>query len=68
MSNSPCRRAALRRRHERDKGQSLVEFAFVIPIFLVLLIGVIEFAFLMNANLSISYATRDAALVAAEEE
>jgi Flp pilus assembly protein TadG len=38
----------------------------VAPLFLVLMIGVIEFAFLMNANLSTSFATRDAALVAAE--
>ena len=49
-----------------DTGQSLVEFALVIPIFLVLLMAVIEFAFLMNGQLSINYATRDAALIAAE--
>lgn len=53
-------------RHGDETGQSLVEFALVIPLFLVLVIGVIEFAFLLSANLSVSYATRDAALVAAE--
>lgn len=53
-------------RHRREAGQSLVEFALVIPIFLVVLMAVIEFAFAMNGQLSINYATRDAALIAAE--
>ena len=53
-------------RKPNSKGQALVEFAFVFPIFMVLLVAVIEYGFLMNANLSASYATRDASLVAAE--
>jgi Flp pilus assembly protein TadG len=60
------RRMARPRTGSHASGQSLVEFALVIPIFLVLLMGLIEFAFLMNGQLSINYATRDAALVAAE--
>ena len=54
------------RRREGSEGQSLVEFALVFPIFLILLFGVIEFAFTMNAYLSIDFATRNAALTAAE--
>lgn len=38
----------------------------VFPIFLVLLLAIIEFGFAFNALLSITYATRDAALIAAE--
>ncbi len=38
----------------------------MIPIFLVVLMGVIEFAFLLNGLLSINFATRDSALIAAE--
>ena len=53
-------------RKPNSKGQALVEFAFVFPIFMVLLVAVIEYGFLMNANLASSYATRDASLVAAE--
>ena len=49
-----------------SRGQSLVEFALVFPIFLILLFGVIEFAFTMNAYLSIDFASRNAALTAAE--
>lgn len=50
----------------RERGQALVEFALVFPIFLLVLFGIVEFAFLLNAQLSLNYATRDAALVAAE--
>jgi Flp pilus assembly protein TadG len=53
-------------RRPNSKGQALVEFALIFPTFLILLMGLIEFAFLMNGQLSINYATRDAALVAAE--
>jgi Flp pilus assembly protein TadG len=57
-----------RGRHFRAsrRGQALVEFALIFPIFIVLLLGIIEFMFLFNAQLSLNYATRDAALVAAE--
>jgi len=58
------RRTIIRR--PNSTGQALVEFALVIPTFLILLMGLIEFAFLMNGQLSIDFATRDAALVAAE--
>lgn len=47
-------------------GQALVEFALAFPVFVILLMGLIEFSFLMHGQLSISYATRDAALIAAE--
>ncbi len=53
-------------RSAASRGQSLVEFSLVFPIFLVLFLGVLEFAFAFNAQLSINYATRDAALIAAE--
>ena len=49
-----------------DSGQSLVEFSLVIPIFLLLLIGLIEFAFMFNSTLAINFITRDASLIAAE--
>lgn len=47
-------------------GQTLVEFALVFPIFLLLVLAVIEFAFVFSGMLGISYATRDAGLIAAE--
>ena len=53
-------------RRRRQGGQSMVEFALVIPIFMVVLISIVEFAFTFNAVLASQYASRDAALVAAE--
>ena len=55
-----------RHRRVRSRGQTLVEFALVFPIFITMVMGIIEFSFVFNALLSIGHATRDAALVAAE--
>jgi Flp pilus assembly protein TadG len=54
------------RSRRRQAGQTLVEFALVLPLFMVLLMGVIEFAFMFNATMAINFATRDASLIAAE--
>ena len=63
----PLSPAGVRRHRDRhQQGQSVVEFALVIPTFLIMLMAIIEFAFLMNGQLSISFATRDAALIAGE--
>ena len=59
LARTICRRPA-------SRGQALVEFAFVFPLFIVLLVAMIEYGFLMNATLAASYATRDASLVGAE--
>ena len=47
-------------------GQSLVEFGLVFPIFVTMLMGIIEFAFVFNALLGVNFASRDAALAGAE--
>lgn len=52
--------------HSARRGQALVEFVLVFPIFFVILLATIEFAFVMNALVSVDFATRDAALAAAE--
>jgi Flp pilus assembly protein TadG len=49
-----------------SRGQTLVEFSLVLPLFMVLLLGAIEFGFAFNASLSLGFASRDATLVAAE--
>jgi Flp pilus assembly protein TadG len=50
----------------RTRGQSLVEFALVIPLFLALIVAIAEFAFMFSSFLSISFASRDGAQMAAE--
>jgi hypothetical protein len=44
----------------------MVEFALVLPLFLTILLGIIEFAFAFNAILAVNFASRNAALLAAE--
>jgi len=50
----------------RRRGQALVEFALVIPIFLTLVVAIAEFAFMFSSLLSISFASRDGVQIAAE--
>ena len=49
-----------------SRGQALVEFALIFPIFIVMMIGIIEFAILFNALLAVNFSARNAALSAAE--
>ena len=48
-----------RQRHEH--GQGMVEFALVVPVFMLLLLGMLEFGFLLNHNMTIAYASREGA-------
>ena len=47
-------------------GQSLVEFALVVPIFVLLMMGVLEFGFLYNNILTVQYAARQGVSAAAQ--
>jgi Flp pilus assembly protein TadG len=47
-------------------GQIMVEFALVFPLFIFTLFAFIESGFLYNSVLAMNYATRNAALIAAE--
>lgn len=49
-----------------SRGQSLVEFALLVPLFIVLLMSLVEFAFAFNALLNTNYASRGAGLLAAQ--
>ena len=49
------------------RGQSLVEFALVLPLLLVLLLGVADFGRVFTAGITIEAASRDAAEVVAQE-
>jgi Flp pilus assembly protein TadG len=50
----------------RERGQSLAEFALLVPLFFVLLMGLVEFAFAFNAMLNTNYSSRGAGLIAAQ--
>ncbi|MGO9178349.1 MAG: TadE/TadG family type IV pilus assembly protein [Candidatus Limnocylindrales bacterium] len=48
------------RRH-RSRGQSLVEFSLVVPLFLMILFGMMEFGFIFTHEMTLEYATREGA-------
>jgi Flp pilus assembly protein TadG len=54
------------RRDRRQRGQALLEFAIVLPVLMLLVTGIIEFALAFNSSLGINRASQNAALVAAE--
>ncbi len=52
------------RRRSRTRGQSLVEFALVIPLFLLILSGIMDFGFLLYSRMTVINAAREGARVA----
>lgn len=47
----------------RSRGQGLVEFALILPVVVLLLLGMLEFGFLFDHHVSLSYASREGARV-----
>lgn len=54
-------------RHRRRRGQSLVEFALILPFFLLLLFGLLDMGRAVYMNSTLSQAAREAARLAAVE-
>ena len=52
------------RRRPRSRGQSLVEFALVLPIFLLILCAIMDFGFLLYSRITVINAAREGARVA----
>jgi Flp pilus assembly protein TadG len=51
---------------DRQRGQALMEFAFIIPVMMLVVVGIIEFALAFNTTLGVNRASQDAALIASE--
>src|SRR5438874_9048346 len=51
----------LKRTIKNERGQTMTEFAFVLPIFVVLLFGIIQFGIIFNNYVSLTDAARAAA-------
>jgi Flp pilus assembly protein TadG len=45
----------------REGGQGLVEFAMLVPVFLLILLGMLEFGFAFSHNMTLNSATREGA-------
>jgi Flp pilus assembly protein TadG len=48
------------------EGQALVEFCLILPVFLLFIVGLVEFAFVWNSRNTVTFASRDGAMLAAE--
>lgn len=49
-----------------DGGQAIVEIALVLPLIILLVVGLIEFAFILNSRNTVGFASRDASMLASE--
>jgi hypothetical protein len=55
----------MRRRRRQERGQGVVEFAVLVPAFMIVLFGMLEFGFAFAHHLTLEYATREGARVGA---
>lgn len=54
----------MRRTALRKRGQAMVEFALVLPILLIILLGIMEFGLVFHEYLVVTHAAREGARVA----
>ena len=50
---------------DRSRGQAMVEFALILPLFLILLMGMLEFGIVFNHRNAMAYAVREGGRVGA---
>lgn len=66
MTRRPVGCHSIRPGQEARRGQGLVEFTLLVPLFLVLLLGMVELGFAFNHQLTLQYATREGARIGAD--
>jgi Flp pilus assembly protein TadG len=64
MATGHSRRGPNGRPKHRTRGQTLVEFALVIPIFILVLSGILDFGFMLFSRMTVINAARDGARAA----
>jgi Flp pilus assembly protein TadG len=64
MEHHTQRRSGTARRPRRTRGQALVEFAIVLPVFLMLIVGMIDIGFGLFVKMSVINAAREGARAA----
>ncbi|MDQ2952599.1 MAG: pilus assembly protein [Chloroflexota bacterium] len=53
-------------RHGDESGQALVEFALLLPIVMLIVVGLMEFGMFLNSRNAVEFAARDGSMLAAE--
>lgn len=61
MSNSAPTRSGLWGRRRDDRGVAAVEFALILPVLLLLVLGIINFGYLFGQKLALNQAVREGA-------
>jgi Flp pilus assembly protein TadG len=56
------------RRSTRKRGQAMVEFALVLPIFMLILAGILDFGFALYSRMTVISAAREGARVAVMQQ
>lgn len=51
----------LSRLRRNEKGQSLIEFALILPVLLLLVLGMLEYGWMLNAKITVTGAAREGA-------
>lgn len=51
----------MKKRRDNQRGAAAIEFAMILPILLTLLLGIIEFGFLFNQQITLTQAAREGA-------
>jgi len=57
-----------RRLGKSERGAALIEFAIAVPVFLALIFGIIEFAWILNGHITLTGAAREGARLAIVSE
>lgn len=55
----------MRHRWRNDRGANLVEFAFVAPLLILLVLGIVEFSWLLASNIDVKQGAREGARITA---
>jgi len=64
LRRSPNRPTNRPRRRPRTRGQALVEFALILPVFLLVLSGILDFGFLLYSRMTVINSAREGARAA----
>lgn len=67
-ARSARRRWRAARTEDRERGANLVEFAFVMPFLILLVMGIIEFGWVLATNLDVKHGAREGARITAVNE
>ena len=52
--------------HRSEQGQAFVEFALLLPILMLIVVGLMEFGMFLNSRNAVEFASRDGSMLAAE--